>query len=69
MIACMGGWCRERNGCAHYLSQDARDPVERLCEPGKDEPESPRIQRLMPVGSWQLKHAHLMARAEPMGVL
>jgi len=33
MIACMGGWCRVRDICRHYVS-DGDVIVERLCEPG-----------------------------------
>ena len=34
--ACMGGWCRRRNGCEHYAAADRREPAERLCAPGRD---------------------------------
>jgi hypothetical protein len=30
--ACLGGWCRERERCAHYVEADRYDePAERLC--------------------------------------
>jgi hypothetical protein len=32
--SCMGGWCRERERCAHYLARDRREPAERLCPRG-----------------------------------
>ena len=35
MTSCMGGWCKRREGCAHYIERGA-DPVERLCIPGRD---------------------------------
>jgi hypothetical protein len=32
VVACMGGWgCSQRNGCAHYLTENRANPVERLC--------------------------------------
>jgi hypothetical protein len=40
LVPCMGGWCRSRNACAHHYAQTLpdRDPVERLCAKGVDEP-------------------------------
>lgn len=38
VIACMGGWCRHREKCAHYHSA-SRVITERLCPPDHDEPE------------------------------
>lgn len=38
IVACMGGWCRKRDECAHYHSR-SRIRSERLCERGKDTPE------------------------------
>lgn len=35
--SCMGGWCRRRDSCAHYVTDDRRVPVERLCEPGQSD--------------------------------
>lgn len=32
----MGGWCRRREACGHYLSHAPGLLVERLCLPGKD---------------------------------
>ena len=42
-MSCMGGWCRMRDRCGLYApgSHDA-DPAERLCRPGKDDPERAR---------------------------
>ena len=33
MIQCMGGWCRSRNECAHYVAPPIKGmaPRERLC--------------------------------------
>ena len=41
MIPCMGGWCRQRDKCAHHVApiQWNHPPTERLYEKGKDEPE------------------------------
>jgi hypothetical protein len=41
IVPCMGGWCGQRDKCAHYVSVVAFNlvPAERLCAPGKDEPE------------------------------
>ena len=33
--ACMGGWCRKREGCPHYALR-VGTPSERLCVKGKD---------------------------------
>jgi hypothetical protein len=32
----MGGWCSRRDQCPHHHAQDRRQPVERLCLPGRD---------------------------------
>jgi hypothetical protein len=32
--ACMGGWCRRRTGCEHYVNPTSRktaEPAENLC--------------------------------------
>jgi hypothetical protein len=40
LVPCMGGWCRERDRCAHHHAPVVRLPVpERLCPPGEDQPE------------------------------
>ncbi len=36
--ACMGGWCRHRDGCAHHLREDRANVVERLCPKGAETP-------------------------------
>ena len=36
LVACMGGWCRIREGCVNYHSQDREEPSERLCRRGQD---------------------------------
>ncbi len=38
---CMGGWCRVRERCMHYSAfpKGQREPAERLCPKGSDEPE------------------------------
>jgi hypothetical protein len=35
-IACMGGWCAQRDHCGHYHAQFRGQPSERLCVPGRD---------------------------------
>lgn len=42
IVACMGGWCRRRNSCAHYHAPHHIAIAERLCEKGNDDPESVR---------------------------
>lgn len=46
IVACMGGWCRQRERCAHHHSA-SRVISERLCERGFDDPEPmrPRLAR------------------------
>jgi hypothetical protein len=41
IVQCMGGNCRVRERCAHFWAPPLRmrSPVERLCEPGHDDPE------------------------------
>lgn len=34
--ACMGGWCPQRGHCAHFHAEDRSQPVERLCEKGRE---------------------------------
>lgn len=36
MIACMGGMCTRREQCPHHMTDDRRNPVERLCMRGHD---------------------------------
>ena len=40
LVQCMGGWCKSREGCAHYWSEPigTHPPSERLCEQGNEEP-------------------------------
>lgn len=38
--ACMGGWCAQRDHCAHHIAPVQRVVVsERLCERGREQPE------------------------------
>ena len=38
-LACMGGWCARRDGCARYWHQTTEErTVERFCDKAKDEP-------------------------------
>lgn len=36
MIACMGGWCHQREQCPHHMEAKSASPVERLCVRGRD---------------------------------
>lgn len=36
MKPCMGGWCSQRDVCAHYKTTEACVPAERLCLHGED---------------------------------
>jgi hypothetical protein len=38
-VACMGGWCRRREACAHYWADAPVAVSERLCAPGEDDPQ------------------------------
>lgn len=55
MIACMGGFCGKREGCAHYHApaRPGRQPIERLCDKGEDKPrpmdEREHLMRKFPV--------------------
>ena len=55
-VACMGGWCRRRNNCTNYKTDDRSEPAERLCIPGEDGKgmDTPVVIH-MPVGSWERK--------------
>ena len=41
LVQCMGGWCQQRDKCAHYVAPplNKRKPAERLCPPGVEFPE------------------------------
>ena len=45
IVQCMGGFCQKRQQCAHYFAPglQGREPIERLCAPGHDEPEPIRV--------------------------
>lgn len=62
--ACMGGWCRKRDRCPHYLAADRRDPAERLCVPGADGVGAglPVVMHL-PAGSWESRWSGFAAKA------
>ena len=69
--ACMGGFCRKRDRCAHYHADDRREPAERLCMPGADgvgmqEP----VRFHLPVGAWERADTSaLISRAQPFDAL
>lgn len=66
--ACMGGFCRKRSHCQHYLAEDRSDPHERLCVPGRDGVGREfAIVRWIPAGMWERKgHNGMLARTSPM---
>lgn len=37
-VSCMGGWCRSREVCQHYVTEFRGRPEERLCEAGAERP-------------------------------
>jgi len=32
----MGGWCKRREFCSHYLAKPSKTAAQRLCVPGRD---------------------------------
>lgn len=45
LVQCMGGWCVKRQACQHFWSAPlaGREPIERLCPKGQEEPEPIRV--------------------------
>lgn len=37
-VACMGGWCKQRDKCARYYTKAPTHTAERLCPTGHDNP-------------------------------
>ena len=65
--ACMGGFCRKREYCAHYHAIDRSDPAERLCIPGADGVGADvQVVIRMPVGAWERGAGMLLAPAHSM---
>jgi len=66
--ACMGGFCRKRSHCQHYLAEDRSDPHERLCVPGRDGVGREfAIVRWIPAGMWGRNGPNgLLAKPSPM---
>ncbi len=46
VVQCMGGWCQQRDRCAHYVADPrmGRAPIERMCDKGADAPEPIRTR-------------------------
>lgn len=67
---CMGGWCKSRENCANYVTED-KEPRERLCAPGEDGvlEGGPRIV-WRAAGTWERKPgtAALLKPACPMEI-
>lgn len=51
-IACMGGFCPERNRCAHHHNTSGSPVVERLCEAGETDAFERAVIRREP-GTWE----------------
>lgn len=69
--SCMGGWCSIRDVCTHYGRPSKLDPVERMCEPGRDglSFDHPIVIRRA-AGSWQHSAGiPLLRAAEPFDLL
>jgi hypothetical protein len=53
VLACMGGWCRQRHRCRNYVAPtDRREPVERLCLHGRDVPAPVEVEYVVPAGRY-----------------
>lgn len=62
--ACMGGWCHVRESCPRYQAQTGVDPVERLCEPGRDGfVYGYPVQVVRPAGTWERRSVPQLLRA------
>ena len=59
LVPCMGGFCGQRNGCAHYHAEPTPglEPAERLCARGKPEPVSLALMRPAPVDPYAMETA------------
>lgn len=59
-IACMGGWCVDRERCAHFHNTAGVTVVERLCEADDSDAFAPvRIVTL--VGAWERRSVSAVA--------
>jgi hypothetical protein len=70
--ACMGGWCELRDDCTRYHAKTGADPVERLCNPGRDGMiDGYPVRIVRPVGTWERRHeaAALLRAAQPFDAL
>ena len=62
MVACMGGWCLQRDTCRLYHAERAAVVSERLCTTGTTDSYEP-VRVVRPVGTWERGGAALMSRA------
>ena len=71
LVACMGGWCRKREHCAHFHAIDRSSPSERLCMPGQDgRGMAQPVVIHIPAGGWERTGAaQLLSRAQPFDAL
>lgn len=66
--ACMGGWCTQRDHCAHFHADDRNQPAERLCMRGDEVARDVFPVRVVrPVGTWERGGvtAQLLLPAQP----
>jgi len=45
LVPCMGGWCAQRERCAHYHAAAPMKPAERLCPKDEEQPEPIKQQK------------------------
>lgn len=65
MIGCMGGWCGQREKCAHYHA-GGQNPAERLCGE-REEPEIMRHDSSDASVLWVAMHAAMTEDAGHLG--
>ncbi len=65
--ACMGGWCRIREGCPNYAYGEGRFiPAERICDRGSDgKVDGMPLARHRPAGKWERVVGPYARRAGP----
>ena len=69
--ACLGGWCRLRVACSRYVADSDLDPIERICEHGRDGVSSTYpVSFVRRVGSWERRMVPSMLRpADPFDMV
>lgn len=74
ILPCLGGWCTQRQRCAHYHAASPDTPAEdgRLCKTDKDGmPEGHPVQIHRAAGTWESPNVRGLARADvfPLEIL